>query len=264
MKWLFGALLLANIAYFLWQFSGAPRAQQVATHAPRAEINPERLKRLNEAGVALQPRTRAAPSVADAPAPTPEPPAQMQCYTVGPFASVDAQTLAGIRLQELGLSYLERAQARTEPVYRLFEGPFADVATAERRRRQLRRRGITDHTLTSEGEGRYVIALGLFVQGENAQAAQRDLAARGARPKLAQGKRAATAYWLDTHALAPAQAEALKQAWGGMRAIEVSEKTCAGGPGESDAAASHMPSPPSALAVPAPPTPQDSATPSSR
>lgn len=233
MKWLFALLLLANIAYFLWQFAGPPRAQERApAHAPRAEIQPEKLKRLTEPGVALQPRARVAPEVPPeaAPeittAPISEPHARAQCYTVGPFASVDAQTLAGIRLQELGLSYEERAQERTEPVYRLFEGPFANVGAAERRQRQLTRRGISEHALTREGDNRYIIALGLFVQAENAQAAQRDLAARGARPKLAQGKRAATAYWLDTHALAPATAEALKNAWGGMPGVAVNEKTC--------------------------------------
>lgn len=255
MKWLFAALLLANIAYFLWQFAGPPGANDATTaHAPRAEIQPEKLKRLNEPGVALQPRAR----VAEAPsppalAPTPEPPAQTPCFTVGPFASVDAQTLAGIRLQELGLSYLERAQARIEPVYRLFEGPFADVASAERRRRQLTRRGIVDHALTSEANDRYAIALGLFAQAENAQAAQRDLAARGARPKLAPGKRAATAYWLDTHALPPVSAAALKEAWAGMPNITVSEKTCPSA--EATAAPATAPAPMPPAAAPSPEAP---------
>lgn len=267
MKWLFAALLLANIAYFLWQFAGPPSPQEPTTHAPRTEIHPEKLKRLNEPGVVLQPRTRVAPEESSAIVPTPEPPAHMQCYTVGPFASVDAQTLAGIRLQELGLSYRERALTQTEPVYRLFEGPFADVATAEARRRELTRQGIAEHMLTSERDGRYAIALGLFVQVENAQAAQGDLAARGARPKLAHGKRAATAYWLDTYALAPAQAEALKQAWGGMRAGAVNEKTCAAASAETsgvDVAAPPVPSTRPEPALPAPPIPQGNATPSSR
>lgn len=262
MKWLFAALLLANVAYFLWQFAGAPRAPEIATHTPRVEIHPEKLRRLNEPGVVLQPRARAAAEAPTAIAPTPQTPptpdtaVHMQCYTVGPFASVDAQTLAGIRLQEIGLSYLERAQTHIEPVYRLFEGPFSDVATAERRRRQLTRRGIGEHTLTSESDGRYAIALGLFIQAENAQAAQRDLSARGARAKLAQGKRTATAYWLDTHALTPAQAEALKQVWAGMPAISVGEKTCAAAAGDAGGAGT--------TATPATPAAQGNAPPSAR
>lgn len=267
MKWLFATLLLANIAYFLWQFAGPPRAQEPTTHVPRTEIHPEKLRRLNEPGVALQPRTRVAPAAPTAIAPTPASPPDMQCYTVGPFSSEDAQTLAGIRLQELGLSYRERALTKSEPVYRLFEGPFANAAAAERRRRELTRLGIAEHMLTSERDGRYAIALGLFVQVENAQTAQRDLAARGARPKLAQAKRTATAYWLDTHALAPAQAEALRQAWVGMRAVAVSEKTCAAGPddtGGADAPAPPALSTPADPAIPAPPVPQGNATPSPR
>lgn len=278
MKWLFALLLLVNIAYFLWQFAGPPRAQTpVPTHAPRAEIHPEKLKRLNEPGVVLQPRAAIdsddlrdshagvdSPEAPAAIAPIPAPPAQMQCYTVGPFASVDAQTLAGIRLQELGLSYLERAQVQTEPVYRLFEGPFADAAAAEHRRRQLTRRGIGQHALTSEGENRYTIALGLFVQVENARAAQRDLTARGARPKLAQGKRAVTAYWLDTHALGPADVEALKSVWVGMPGVLVNEKTCPAPTAEngSGGGASVRPAPsPGAATSASPPTPPVSATP---
>ena len=257
MKWFFAALLLANVAYFLWQFAGPPRAQEApATHTPRAEVQPEKLKRLTEPGVVLQPRARAASEAPTVIAPTPEPPAHTQCYTVGPFASADAQTLAGIRLQELGLSYVERTQTQNEPVYRLFEGPFADVATAERRRRQLTRRGIGEHALTSETDGRYAIALGLFVQAENAQAAQRDLAARGARPKLAQGKRAANVYWLDTHPLAPAQAEALKQAWVGMPAVAVNEKTCPAEANNTGVAETPV--------APASPAAKGSATPSAR
>lgn len=241
MKWLFGLLLLANVAYFMWQFAGPPRARDTAaTHAPRTEINPEKLKRLNEPGVLLQPRARATkPEVVAPVAPAAE--VHAQCYTVGPFTSVDAQTLAGIRLQELGLSYLERTQERSEPVYRLFEGPFNDVAAAEKRRRLLTRRGIKDHALTNEGAKQYTIALGLFVQTENAQAAQRDLATRGARPKLAQSKRAVTNFWLDTHALAPASVERLKAAWNGIAGIEVNEKTCAEAPAVNAAPAPSAP-----------------------
>ena len=262
MKWLFALLLLANIAYFLWQFAGPPRAQETATaHAPRAEIHPDKLKRLTEPGVSLQPRARAAPEAPGAAGPTPvpttAPPVHTQCYTIGPFASVDAQTLAGLRLQELGLSYLERTQAQTEPVYRVFEGPFINVGAAERRRRQLTRQGIAEHTLTSDGDNRYTIALGLFVQAENAQAAQRELTARGARPKLVQGKRAVTAYWLDTHALAPASAEALKKAWDGIPGVAVNEKTCPAPAAESgnadppDAQTPSLPSLPAPAAAPA-------------
>ena len=246
MKWLFALLLLANIAYFLWHFTSPPRAQETATaHAPRAEIHPDKLKRLNEPGVSLQPRAGAMPEVAgvagSTPVPTVAAPVQAQCYTVGPFASVDAQALAGLRLQELGLSYLERTQAQTEPVYRVFEGPFTNAGAAERRRRQLTRRGITEHALASEGDNRYTIALGLFVQPENAQAAQRDLAARGARPKLVQGKRAVTAYWLDTHPLATASAEALKKAWSGIPGVAMNEKTCPAPAAESGSADAQSP-----------------------
>lgn len=249
MKWLFGVLLLANVAYFMWQFVGPPRAREAANaYAPRSEINPEKLRRLNEPGVALQPRARAPKPEIVAPV-VPPPEQQTQCYTVGPFTSVDAQMLAGIRLQELGLSYVERTQERVEPVYRLFEGPFRQVTAAEKRRGVLTRRGIKDHALTNEGANQYTIALGLFVQAENAQTAQRDLAARGARPKLAQSKRAVTSFWLDTHALTPVTVEKLKIAWSGMSGVVVNEKTCAETP-----AAIVAPGPPVAPVPSAPET----------
>lgn len=232
MKWVFAALLFGNVVYWMWGlWYGGPVLPP--ERPPRADIAPQKLRLITEPGVVTVPRapqqTREAPAAPLAPIATGAPGVGV-CFTVGPFADVAAQTTAGTRLQELGLSYLERTQERQEVSHLLYLAPFSSAKAAEARRRQLTRLGITDHALLNDAAKKNAISLGLFRDPAGAQTRLRELAAKGVNAKLEVITRNDVTYWLDTHALAEADAKRLRQAWANAAPIVVNEKQCSVAP----------------------------------
>lgn len=222
MKWVFAVLVLANVAFFLWGTGFKPSSLPPPKPAHPA-IEAEKIRLLTEPGVIVEPRVAKTESLT---AITPQNTAQ-SCFSVGPFDDAAAFTAAGVRLQELGLSYLERMQEDREPGgFRVFIEPFANLKAAEARRRELTRLGVKDHALISEPGRPIGISLGIFSVADNAQNYIRALAKKKVKAKMETLTRTRNSQWLDTYPLDEIAAQRVKHAFADMRGIGVSERVC--------------------------------------
>lgn len=225
MRWLFALLVLTNVAFFFWGIWFKPDALPPPKPA-RAAVNAEKIRLLSEPGVIVEPRAAPAPDAA-APTPLAAGEARPLCYTIGPFTRAEDMSAVGTRLQELGLSYLERQQEKREPAgFRVLLEPFANARAAENKRQELTRAGIKDHGVINEPGRRPGISLGIFSLAENAQNYARHLARKGVKAKVESLTKTTITQWLDTHALAPEAAAAVQRSFAEVKGLEVNEKIC--------------------------------------
>lgn len=226
MRALFALLALANVAFFLWAVGFKPSSMPAAKPAHSA-IEAQKIRLLTEPGVIVEPRTNRNANLGALAPVAPQEGQQTLCYTVGPFEDAAALNAAGVRLQELGLSYTERVQDNREPAgFRVFLDPFPDVKAAERRRQELVRLGFKDHAVITEPGRPIGISLGIFSVAENAQGFLARLAEKKVKAKMETLTRARRTQWLDTYPLTAAVAERVKQSFSEVRGAGVSEKLC--------------------------------------
>lgn len=206
MPWIFLTLMLANIAYFGWNFIGAsqvparPVSMAIAQEGDRIQL--------------LQERKEVPASATEEPAPAeavvPEPVVEekvvtvAQCFTVGAFqASAMAEQFAG-RMRSKGLVTrieLRKAEGRD---YWVYVPPFTSRAKAEERLRELKLRRVESFIV---GEGAYVnaISLGHFSKKELAQDFLRKMTDAGIVAEYREMANKGTVSWVY---VAPATAAA--------------------------------------------------------
>jgi hypothetical protein len=202
------------------------------------------MKRLNEPGVRLVPRTPPAPP---APAPTPEP-VVFACFRLGPFASVESADKAASMLKERQLAYEQsQEERRTVTGYRLTLPPFPTRQAAEAKRAELTRLGFRDHAILNEEGMRNALSLGVYSVEANAQRQRARLQVKGIKADLQATHQVRTVYWLDLRVPESASEELRKTDWGSSDAALTSEPcptTDMTAPAEGKAEVPPAPSPP--------------------
>lgn len=256
-RWIFAALLLANIGLLMWAtwYRGEPGT----TIAARPVFHPELMVPLNTPGVALKSRRNErteAPLVATKP--------KMRCVTIGPLPSVAAEAAAGWLGGEK-LDAARRNEDRQVPnSYWVHIGPFENRKQAEARLKELERLGLRDMLVMPDIDGRPAISLGLFTQLENAQSRMQELSKKGIEVLQETRFHTETMAWFDLRLPEPADdiVTRLRARDWNATGSEVKDGVCpadaASTPAAPTAPAAPMPAPasaPAATPVPAPGAP---------
>lgn len=212
MRWVFAALVLANLGLLMWAswYKEEPRAPSAQ---PRPEVNRDQLKLLSEPGVRLEPRA-ARPGTAQ----TLVPASPAACYRLGPFASPEQAARAEAWLGERRLAFERREETReTAKGYRVYLPPFPTREAAEARRAELTRLGFRDHAMIQEEGMQNAVSLGVFTVEANARSHLRKLADKGIRAELQPILQRRSVYWVEIRGeIASEVLEAMgKESWGG-------------------------------------------------
>jgi hypothetical protein len=216
MKWLFAALLAANLGFWMWaSWYKAPAAPSAA--APHPDIHPERIRLITEPGVRLELRA-SRPKVE-----TLAPASPNVCYRLGPFVRREEAQQALGRLAALGIGHELRTEARaTVTGWRVYLPPLPSRAAAEAKRKQLTALGFHDHAVLEEPGMENAVSLGVFAVEANARNQLKLLTEKGVREaRLAPLTLARTVHWLWLPPDLPAEKrEALAREFEGRAAVQ--------------------------------------------
>lgn len=242
MKRLAALLVVLNAGAFIWGgwYKDAPEQARRAQPALQAD----KMRLLTDPEVSRVPRapTRSAPATAPAEAAG----AGAMCFAIGPFPTSVAAAKAGAQLDRLALAYAVRAEPRREPsAWQVLLPPLASKAQAEAKRKDLTRRGISEHYLILEGRNKGAISLGLFSTPEAAQKQLERLGQQGVEAKIDTRYRRSTQFWLE--GAVPASSA---QAWTAVAGLQwkvpdvrVSQGACPARSSAEAAKASQAPAP---------------------
>jgi hypothetical protein len=225
LKWVFAALILANIGLWMWASWYRDRPVE-ETRAARAPVAPEKMRLFNEPGVKLVPRKAPPPANAELTASV-----APACFHIGPFPDVDLVARAETRLNELPLTYSRRAEeSRSVTGYLVYLPPLSSPKAAERKRQELTRLGFKDHALMQEEGMQNAISLGLFTVEANAASRVRELAAKKIQARIQPFQQTRTRFWLDVAVKAPAQTvDRIRQIDWAAKDVQVREIACPAG-----------------------------------
>ena len=225
LKWVFGALVLANLGLWMWASWYRVPAVDVSRTA-RAPIAAEKMRLLNEPGVKLQTRKAPPPAHAELSANAPQ-----VCFHIGPFPDTDLATRAETSLNKLQLHFDRRSvEAKTVSGFLDYLPPLSSKAAVERKRKQLTRLGFKDHAVMQEEGFRNAISLGRFSVEANADSRVQKLAAKGIQAKVQTLYQSRTLYWLDINASVPADTAAkMKEIDWGAKDVQAQETACPAG-----------------------------------
>ena len=121
-----------------------------------------------------------------------------QCFSLGPFHSVDDMQEVQTRLQEVASGVYERqTQALVEKGYWVFMPPYVSLLEANRVLLSLRALGLKDIGIVYEGDWANSISLGYFLRQENAVKRKKGLEDKGYEPLMRVQRQTQTRYWLD-------------------------------------------------------------------
>ncbi len=193
MRWFFGFLIVANIAYLIWQ-SSQERAGPDAIKSASTQIiesDAESLELLSEMDPAtVAQNTRAASAT----------PAQVEkkqlCWLLGPFKEEVTAKQVASRFQALEITASLRSIEGTIGVeYLVYSGPYASRADALGKLRMLQELQI-DSFLITRGTLADSISYGLFPKRSQAETLKEDLAEMGYEVKIRENKRKEAQQWL--------------------------------------------------------------------
>lgn len=181
MPWIFLTLMLANIVYFGWSFISESQTPAQALSAPIVQEG-ARVMLLQEqkthASTLTQPLVEHSGLVEDAPVVPERVAAQLQCFFVGPFASMAVAEQFAERMQGKGLQFRVDQRKAEGKDYWVYVPPFITRAKADERLAELRAKGV-ESFIVSEGSFANAISLGHFTKKELAQAFRGRLTAAG-------------------------------------------------------------------------------------
>jgi hypothetical protein len=222
LKWVFAALILANLG--LWMWATWYKEQPVLEYrTARSPLGAEKMRLLTETGVKL--KTRKKTKSANSELTTFSGPV---CLRIGPFSNVDLADKAHEKLTGLQIGFATRAtESNKITIYQVYLSPFATRQAAEQKRQELSRLGFKDHAVIQEDEWQNAISLGLFSVEANAESRVRELAAKGVEAKLQQQDQIRLQHWLDiARPIQPEIANLLKYTDWGSKEIEILEMPC--------------------------------------
>nr|WP_314628870.1 SPOR domain-containing protein [uncultured Noviherbaspirillum sp.] len=183
LKFVLGALLLANLALFAAQ-RGQPSGHEPARM--NNQLYPERIRLLPASAASVAPPVPepapAVPATEPAPAAAAAPPVQLACIELLSFTQGEAARFEN-RIDALGLvSQLSRRELPTPSSYMVMLPPQGSRDAADQKTVELRGMGITDSFIIQDNSARrYGIALGTFRSQDAAQAHLETMIRRGAR-----------------------------------------------------------------------------------
>lgn len=198
MRWLFGLLVLANVAVFMWaSWYKDPTAGNV-TRPARAPINADKIRLLSEMGAGMRPQ-KVTPTAKKTMAVkhTVRAAKAQQCIEIGPFTSAQSVQQAGARLKNRFVDYTQRVESKKViGGYRVTLNSFTSFAAAKRRSIDLSRLGIADQSIVQVAENEYSISLGVYRNKANALSRIDTLAETGIHAKLEPIQQNTKLYWL--------------------------------------------------------------------
>lgn len=224
LKWVFAALVLANLGLWMWAswYKDVPLEE---TRMARAPVAPEKIRLFNEPGIKLTPRKAPPPANAELTASV-----ARACFHVGPFPDIDLVARAETRLNELPLTYSRRVEETRTTAYQVYLPPLPSLKAAERKRQELTRLGFKDHALMQEPGMQNAISLGLFTVETNAESRVRELAAKKVQASIQPFPQTRTRYWLDVAVKAPAETVGkMKQIDWAAKDVQVQDISCPAG-----------------------------------
>ena len=191
LKFVLGALLLANLALFAAQ-RGQPSGHEPARMT--TQLDPRRIRLLpapaarpappvpDPAPAPALPAPEPAAAAAPAPAVAVAPPVQLACIELLSFTQGEAARFEN-RIDALGLaSQLSRRELPMPSSYMVMLPPQGSREAADQKTTELRGMGITDSFVIQDNSARrFGIALGTFRSQEAAQAHLETMTRRGAR-----------------------------------------------------------------------------------
>lgn len=220
LKYLAGALLVANIALYLWAAGGdgegAPAADAIA------DVNPDAMQLLHEI-----------------PAPAPQDSAAIEpsglggaaavaraCHRIGPFKGGEPWAAANAWMRAQGFDFQAiRSARRATRVVRVELGPFASRRAAGPALAAVQAAGL-DHFVDTDAAGRAAVSLGYFTQAALAEKFVAHLRARGIEARARPGERAIGPHdWLETAVDAAGRRALLAHKWAEPGAV-VNETDC--------------------------------------
>ena len=239
LRWLFAALVLANVGIAMWaRWYREPAAPP--PKRPLPQIHPERmvpllLPQITPASRAPTPTSaKKSSSATVATVKKVVAPPVRQCLTIGPFDTASEVQQAGAWLKSAGISYATRTRVdKVVSSYWVYLPPLASRAAAMRMLRELDRRGIRNHIIVQQPGLNYAISLGLYDLPDNAHARLAELARKGVRAKQQTRYRSRTRYWLDVEVVQADEPARLQSRDWGAAGAAVQETSCAPVPAPS-------------------------------
>lgn len=121
-----------------------------------------------------------------------------QCFSLGPFHSIEDRDETHSRLLEVSARINEReTQALVEKGYWVFIPPYASLLIANQELLSLQALGLEDIGVIYEGDWKNAISLGYFLRQENAARRKKGLEDKGYTPLIRVQRQAEPRYWLD-------------------------------------------------------------------
>ena len=209
MRFVFLALMVANIAFFAWAhwIDGPAPVPASASHdasipplqiGDRPAAAPNAAASASAAGGAASPGTGSSVTgAAVAPATAPTLATAARCRTLGPFEDANAANVVADRLRSRGFAPRDRSTETANPnVYWVYIGEL----TSEMQHRALQTlnaAGIRDAAPMTQPEQSDRISVGVFADQAHAVRRAEQVRALGLKPTLGLRQRNVTAHWLD-------------------------------------------------------------------
>lgn len=240
MKWLAALLVVLNVGAFIWGGWYKDMPEQV--RRPQPALQADKMRLLSEPGVTRVPRAPARPAPA---APGEAASAGGMCFAIGPFPSSVEAAKAGAQLERLQLAHAIRAQPQRVPsAWQVLLPPPGSKAKVEAKRKELTRRGISDHYVILEGRNKGAISLGVFSTPEAAQKQLEHLGQQGIEAKIDTRYRRAAQFWLEGTLPAPGVWTSVEGLRWEAPGVSANQRACpAQPPGDQAAQTSDAPAP---------------------
>lgn len=221
MKWLFAALILANLGFWMWaSWFAHPGVSDLAPES-RPQINAKAMRLLTESQVQLQSRrSRRAPTKVLTDIAPPK-----RCFVLGRYTQEALMQRSRTQLAELGLATVLRKEVDPYQIYRVYLGPQKTEKAALNLRKRLTRLGYKDHAVIREPALRYAVSMGVFAVKDNANVRIAKLRGHGLKPKMQTLQRQHNYYWLDIKSEEDLVSRLKDHAWG-EDTIVVREQDC--------------------------------------
>ncbi len=200
MRWLFLALLAANVVYFFWEFNqGVRNAASDALVALPDSVEPLMLASEMQASAPPSPAPMADPPTGTSPAaPGPgDAGPSKRCFTIGPFPTEEeaneAQVWIGSGLSATQRRPQENVQSTRYWVYLNEDSAESAQATIER----LRGLGVQDYLLTRGADKKPLISLGVYSNKASLNSRLAELEKNGIKASVQPRTKGRTAFWVD-------------------------------------------------------------------
>jgi len=216
MKWLFLALLAANVTFLGWRLFASPDVNALPETDPGVDL----LMLLSEKeGVPQQ-------KVVDSPQPGLTLDQGLNCYSVGPFSSrADLRRVTTWVENDVRAMQPREDKRMVDLGYWVYLPALASRTAALEIARRLSGQGVQDYYVVTSGERENTISLGLFTDRMNAMVRRAEIASFGYDAQISPRRDEVPAYWLD-YAILPGADEAWTRLEGEFPGVSRQSRPC--------------------------------------